>query len=67
MKKKMLVWIGVAALSVVAVACSKKKDSGTTPMDKTADPAAAPAGGDAYGGAKYGAPAPEAAPAPESK
>ena len=66
MKKKMLVWIGVAALSVVAVACSKKKDAGTTPMDKPAD-ATAPAGGDAYGGAKYGAPAPEAAPAPESK
>jgi hypothetical protein len=68
MKKKMLIWIGAAALATVAVACSKK-NAGTTPVENA--PAAAPAGGDAYGGAKYGTPAPEAAPeaapAPESK
>jgi hypothetical protein len=67
MKKKMLIWIGAAALATVAVACSKK-NAGTTPVENA--PAAAP-GGDAYGGAKYGTPAPEAAPpaapAPESK
>ncbi len=63
MKKKMLIWIGALALATVAVACSKK-NAGTTPVENKGE-AAAPAGGDAYGGAAYGTPAPEAAPAPE--